>query len=236
MKNSFLIIKFIKRITNRFFWKSDQSSSYRINNKLVASWFDKTQSLVFTEEAAVKEESTIIPLIHQKITSDSSILDLGCGNGRYADALGNDIKEYLGVDISQNFVKNANLKYSDEKINFVFSPAHTFIQKNKFDVILMIGLLTYMNDDEIEKMISNCKKMLNPGGWIIVRNVCFNESVRKVYDDKWNIIKKLLRKPPYFIIRRPEKEFLRFFDSFQLNNELNIPDTTYRLYVFTLSE
>ena len=128
MKNSFLIIKFIKRITNRFFWKSDQSSSYRINNKLVASWFDKTQSLVFTEEAAVKEESTIIPLIHQKITSDSSILDLGCGNGRYADALGNDIKEYLGVDISQNFVKNANLKYSDEKLILCF-PAHTFIQK-----------------------------------------------------------------------------------------------------------
>ena len=155
MKNSYLTIKFIKTIINRLFWKSDQSSSYRINNKLVASWFDKTQSLVFSEEDAVKEESTIIPLIHQKITSDSSILDLGCGNGRYAEALRNDIRKYLGVDISQNFVKNANLKYSDEKISFVFSAAHTFYSKNKFDVILMIGLLTYMNDDEIEKMISN---------------------------------------------------------------------------------
>ena len=97
----------------------------------------------------------------------------------------------------------------------------------------MIGLLTYMNDDEIRKMVENCKEMLKAEGWIIVRNVYNVQSTRRVFDDKWNLIKKILRRPRYQIIRRPDQEILDFFSSFKLIDQMIIPETGYKIYIFS---
>ncbi|MCK9439671.1 MAG: class I SAM-dependent methyltransferase [Patescibacteria group bacterium] len=47
------------------------------------------------------------------IKTEDKVLDLGCGNGRFLDVLGND-KNYLGVDNSKNLIKFAREKYGDK--------------------------------------------------------------------------------------------------------------------------
>lgn len=232
-KNS-TFLRSLKKQIIRLTWRHDRHSFYRIDSDSVASWFDKTQSLVFSDEDAAKEESILIPLIKKIITSDSSVLDIGCGNGRYARALLPDIVEYVGTDISKGFIDSATTEFSDSKAVFIHSPAHKFIIEKKFDVILMIGLLTYMNDDEIVEMISNCHNMLKPGGRIIVRNVGSNESVRIFYGGYWNLKRILQKLPKYQIIRRPNAETLNFFSSFKMIHEQQIPNTGYKLNIFKL--
>ena len=119
----------LRKIINRLFWQADKASSYKINTELVASWFNEKQTLVFSEKGAVIEQSAIIPLIQKKITPDSAVLDMGCGNGRYAEILSKDIGEYVGVDISHNFIDNAKLEFNEHKFRFVFSPAHDFFKQ-----------------------------------------------------------------------------------------------------------
>ena len=41
----------------KIFWKNDTKNNFRINNKVVENWFDTTQSLVFDDVAAQKEEN-----------------------------------------------------------------------------------------------------------------------------------------------------------------------------------
>jgi len=47
------------------------------------------------------------------ILPDKKILDLGCGNGRFLEILGDD-KNYLGVDNSKNLINFAREKYGDK--------------------------------------------------------------------------------------------------------------------------
>ena len=69
-----------------------------------------------TSRAQAKEQELEMLMEKGMLTPDSSVLDVGCGPGRYAVLLGARAKEVLGVDISERMlaiaaenVKNAGL-------------------------------------------------------------------------------------------------------------------------------
>ena len=214
-------------------WRTDQNREFKIKPESVKSYFDKTQSLVFGEDSARKEEEALLPFIN--INSDSKVLDLGCGNGRWAEILVDKCKQYVGVDFSNKFVQNAREKYKEYKtVKFICLPAQDYLVDEQYDLILVIGLITYMNDEEIIKLSANCKKMLNNGGRLILRNVtlCDNHCNRKVYNYKPNIINKWMGKTAYQVIRRSREEELSVFKNFRLLHEQQIKGTGYTFYVF----
>ena len=215
----------------KIFWRADKRYKYKISTKDVEQWFNKKQSLVFSEEDAKFEERAIKPFI--KSLSSVRVLDLGCGNGRWCEYLIPKCEIYIGVDISENFISSAKNRFNEQIATFICIPANQYKSSIKFDLILIIGLMTYMNDDEIIEMVNNCKKMLADDGRIIIRNVRLNKNInRMVYDDKWNLLKKLLRKPRYQIIRRNEKTDLDFFKEFDLVHKEDIKGTGSVFYVF----
>jgi len=225
-------MKLLRKIFN--YWEEDKGKSFRINSQVVEHWFDKTQSLVFSEESAKEEELIIKKLILND--SNTKILDLGCGDGRYAKIFLHNVKKYIGVDISNNFITKNKEHIKSSKLEFYHLAAHLFTYSEKFDYILMIGLLTYMNDDEINQMCHNCSKMLKEDGKIIVRNVVNNEEKRKYFDDKYFFLKHIFKSPRYQIIRRTEKEVVEVFTKeFKLLKTENIQNTAYRVYVWTKS-
>ncbi|NQU87007.1 MAG: class I SAM-dependent methyltransferase [Mariniphaga sp.] len=213
------------------FWKNDNNSSFRIDNTVVANWFNKTQSIVFSEKSAKKEEIVLRKLI--STNQNTKILDLGCGDGRYAKLYSHNISKYVGIDISETFIINDKELIKSNNIEFIHSAAHEFIYPDKFDYILLIGLITYMNDDEISQMCDNCVGMLNDQGKIILRNVVNTKNKRFYYDDKLFFIKYLFGNPRYQIIRRTEDQVIRLFNrNFKLLNTLNILDTGYNVLVW----
>ncbi len=217
----------------KIFWKNDTKNNFRINNKVVENWFDTTQSLVFDDVAAQKEEKILKKIV--KVNKNTKILDIGCGNGRYGKIFVPMISKYIGTDISNNFIKQNKLDFESNNAEFFHSPAHEFFYDDKFDYIFLIGLLTYMNDEEIISMTSNCSKMLKKDGELIIRNVVNKNSTRKFFDDKYFFIKHLFKSPRYQIIRRHEDEIASMISNdFKLLSTKKIEETSYKIYIWKL--
>jgi len=213
-------------------WKTDNDKQFEIKSSVIKDYFNKKADLVFTEDAAREEEKCLSKYLpHDK---QFDVLDLGCGNGRWASVLCERLDYYVGIDFSETFIHQAEQKFSDERIEFHCLPAQEYVIEHKFDIIFVVGLMTYMNDDQIELMASNIEKMLKPEGRIIVRNVTVDEntSSRKVYDRKLNFIEKLLGRKKYQLIRRTPSEEIKLFERFQLLDKGYIYNTGYIYYIF----
>ena len=88
-------------------------------------------------------------------------LDYACGPGTLVGLFSQT--KSIGVDISEKQIKFANKNYSHKgefKLvnNFDFSKI-----LNKFDVVTVLGLLEFLNEDEIIDLISKLIKHLNQG-------------------------------------------------------------------------
>ena len=136
------------------------------------------------------------------------------------------------ANLSKNFIKSAKNKFKLKNARFYYSNASKYLSDNIFDYIFIIGLITYLNDDEIRELSSNCAKMLNFKGKIILRSVSINDENcdRKVYKYHPNLFKRLLGKKGYQIIRRSTKQELILFDEFNLISKEKINGTGYNLY------
>jgi ubiquinone/menaquinone biosynthesis C-methylase UbiE len=97
-------------------WKSDKNKKFRINSEVVKNYFNKKQSLVFTDEKAKHEEKELLKVI--KLSPNANVLDLGCGDGRWANLLENKIQKYVGVDFSEVFVKKAKGNFDNRVFSF----------------------------------------------------------------------------------------------------------------------
>ena len=106
--------------------------------------------------------------------SNLNILDLGCGNGKNSlyiaeQGIGNSI---TGIDISETAIKYAQELVSGGKFikgsigeEFPFPDA-------SFDIILDITSSNSLNESERIIYLSECKRVLKPGGYLFLRTLC----------------------------------------------------------------
>ncbi len=139
-----------------------------------------------------QEETKILyPKLH--ISESSKILDLACGIGRWADALEIDVAEYCGVDFSQsliNLAKERNQKTYAEffcgslaDISNVLKEHH----KGKYNVILMLGILIYLNDSDLQSVLSQVENACEKNIVICIREpIAFQErlTLKNFYSDE----------------------------------------------------
>src|SRR5690606_23118341 len=75
--------------------------------------------------------------ILKKITSNSKILDVGCGKGHFTKEFALKNNKVLGVDYSQTAINYANKNFSNKKVKFEKKDASELIKlKEKYDVIV----------------------------------------------------------------------------------------------------
>lgn len=232
MKN---IKKKIKRIVynTRSYWSYDPDHKFHINNDEVKKYFNTAKTTPLSIESEKSEEQAIMSLI--KIRPGMKILDLGCGEGRWAKVLKNRDVKYVGVDFSDELINKARKKNIENNVEFISKPAQDFISDYKFDFIFIFGLITYMNDEDIRKLSRNCRVMLKNGGKLILRDVALNDEVadRRVYDDKHNLFKKVFFKEPrYQLIRRSTNIEEKLFKEFSLVHKQIIDGTNLIITIF----
>lgn len=116
----------------------------------VTMYQDDNPALV--EKRNKAEVSKLLPFL--KISPKSKILDLACGIGRWSDAIHTNVEEYCGIDFSEELIKIARKRQSDRKRNFYVGAVNNLLsvlienQKGKYNTILLIGILMYINDKD----------------------------------------------------------------------------------------
>lgn len=98
-----------------------------------------------------------------------SILDLGCGTGRFTHALADYFDaEVIGVDPSVKMLALAEEKRTDPRVRYVKAPAESVpLPDNSIDLIFMSMSFHHFNDRE--RATRECRRILRDDGFVFMR-------------------------------------------------------------------
>ena len=103
------------------------------------------------------ETTKILPKLN--LTKQSRVLDIGCGVGRWADALPEDIAYYLGVDFSADMIaiakqRNQRTQFYFENISAMECQAYCESHNlQKFTHVIISAMMLYINDEDVKKIM-----------------------------------------------------------------------------------
>ncbi len=156
------------------------------------------------------------------LTKDMDVLDLGCGTGRMALFFAKKCKHVTAIDFSANLLKIAanKIKSMDlDNIKLIQQSIANFHSNHKFDIIFIGGVLSFLNDIDVENVVRNIKDMLKENGKLIIR-----DSLR--WRKRCVLKEKFINnfKDDYSIIYRTIGEIKRVFkkNTFYLNSESSL--------------
>lgn len=131
-------------------------------------------------KAYMKEFQRIEPFLPK----NPKILEIGCGNGFFLEALRKKgIKDLFGVEASSKMVSEATPYFKNRIIKDVFKQKQ--FPDNNFDAVLCFHTLDHIVDPN--RFIKLVKKVLKPGGFIlfVVHNT--DSIFAKLFGEKWPI-------------------------------------------------
>ncbi len=191
----------------------------------ISNWIDKLfrRSMRLRFEKVIKE---VAPY------EDTTVLDVGCGTGRYSMALAlKGIKKALGVDFAQNMIEEANRLARQLKIDHICRFVRAdFMQMNleeTFDHVFAMGVFDYIADP-----VPLVKKMLRCAGRKVM--ISFPTSggiIQRLRKFKFEKIKKC---PVFFYSEAYVKQIARQAGAKQFTIEKMAKD--YFLTVFLATE
>ncbi|MDJ0927415.1 MAG: class I SAM-dependent methyltransferase [Gammaproteobacteria bacterium] len=151
------------------------------------------------------------------ITIGARVLDIGCGAGRLASFFESHSAEYLGIDYSDALIEIAEKNFSnpEEHIRFqVLSvdelEPEVLIVKPPFDLILVTGLIAYLNEDSTGHLFTQLAKLGSPSAAIYLREPISLMQHRLTLKDHFS--EELQQE--YNAIYRTETELTAYFERY----------------------
>ena len=140
-----------------------------------------TTTMYQTEELARRrdqwEKAAIAPLLG--VSSESRILDIGCGTGRWAEAVASGSQAYLGVDFCPAYVavceavlRTARLppdKYRAQYLRAQDVGETSLDLAPPFTHIIIAGVLTFLNDDDVLALMQRLPRICTPRATLYLR-------------------------------------------------------------------
>lgn len=129
----------------------------------VKRFFDKPH-LYLHKDSGVFIRALIVRRLLGEL-SHSRILDLGCGDGRISLQYISQTNQITLVDLSDAMLKIARQNTPETlktNVNYINTDLHTFESRDKFDVVICIGVLAHVVS--IEDTVAKVAGFLKPGG------------------------------------------------------------------------
>lgn len=142
-------------------------SIYSHGKSRFQNWIDAT----FRWDMYARYEYT---LKHAEPIAGRTLLDVGCGTGRYAlEFARRGAKQVTGIDIAANMIAICEQRAREERLErcceFVVGDLLAFSRETKFDVVIGIGLFDYIREPlpVLSKMaqVADCAIMSLPRLW-----------------------------------------------------------------------
>ncbi len=131
----------------------------------------------------------------------STVLELGCGNGRWLEFFAPLSDRVVGVDISAAILRHARIRLQRKRLSnveLIQDDACQFHQRMQYSLIYLSSLLLYLTDAEFASLLSGLQEMLEPGGILLCR-------------DSLSTNERFERNNGYFAIYRNRQEFTGIF-------------------------
>jgi SAM-dependent methyltransferase len=134
------------------------------------------------------ERGFALPLLD--LSEHSSVLDVACGIGRWAESVLPITTEYVGIDLSGELLAAARARYEHAGAQFVQLAADELSlaalgRSRGFDRMLVAGLLLYLNDDAAERLLAALVAVAQPTCRIYLREPLATEH-RLTLRDYWS--------------------------------------------------
>ena len=193
----------------------DNRASKEVENILSITMYQDSDVV----EKRHKDESKIV--LEKLDVTNKKILEIGCGIGRWAEVFEDKCDSYLGIDYFKNLIEIANKTYDYDNCYFQeMSATDLKIDELKlsppFDIILIIGVLIYLNDEDIKQMMEEINKVSDENTIVYVRETISYMDTRLTLKDFYS--EDLDEE--YNAIYRTENELLEYFNCLKNNNEI----------------
>ena len=189
------------------------------NPYAVTMYQDEHPELV--KERNDAEIRKIKPLL--RLDKNSRVLDVACGIGRWSDAITEEIEEYCGIDFCSEFIELAKKRNKKENHHFYnagsvdIKKCMDFQKKGKFNRVLVVGALMYLNDADVEKTIEQIEDICDSDAIICIREPI---GIGERLTLKEQFSEEL--KDTYNAIYRTKEELERIFEKKLLNKNFTI--------------
>lgn len=193
--------------TKQFFKK--RAEKYNQDNPYgVTMYQDNNQQLVI--ERNNSEIGKLLPKLN--ISEKSKVLDVACGVGRWADTLPDSVCEYCGVDFSEELIEIANQRNTRSNFSFYVGSAVDIKSvlksngKGKCNVILAVGILMYLNDQDVMQVLQSIANICEEHAVICIREPIGLQNrltLKEFYSEELH--------DNYNAIYRTKEEFTNFF-------------------------
>jgi len=102
-----------------------------------------------------------------KYKPGQKILDIGCGSSDILNLFPGDV-DYLGIDISPKYIEKAKIDFPNQ--NFIcsdFCSDLNDVPNESFDLVMAIGVIHHLNDDQAALLHDFAFRKLRPNGRLI---------------------------------------------------------------------
>ena len=136
----------------------------------------------FRHECEVRTFSRLVQV------QDRSLLELGCGSGRWGLALAPQLERYHGVDMSPAQVEIARAALP-ANATVSCSDVRAFETNDRFDIVYLSGLIQYLAEEDALALLRSVGGWLKPGGLVVSRDsVCEKGPTRHHQQDGYECI------------------------------------------------
>lgn len=115
------------------------------------------------------------------VTSDTKLLDMGCGIGRLLTALAPEIRAAVGIDVSAEMVKAARRRCEQyDNVTVIKGDGHGLagVDDAAFDVAVALDSFPYLRQsgyELVESFFAEVARVLEPGGKFVILNYSYSD-------------------------------------------------------------
>nr|WP_295162401.1 class I SAM-dependent methyltransferase [uncultured Methanobrevibacter sp.] len=162
-------------------------------------------------------------LFHEHIdVTGKKVLEVGCGIGRWVEALHDKCESYLGIDYTEDLIKIAEETYDYDNCKFQVMSAtdideDALLIEPPFDVIIFSGVLMYINDEDIKLVFEELNRVGSDDKKLFIMEPVSHIESRLTLKDFYSEGLEA----DYNAIYRTEDEYMELFKGLNYNNVIS---------------
>lgn len=138
-------------------------------NKYAASW---DNDMITNDEIINKILDDV------NVKENINVLDVATGTGVLIPYyLNRNVREVIGVDLSDKMIEIAKSKFNDHRVKFVCNDVNNLLCDNYFDCIVIYNAFPHFDNEE--ELIKNLSKMLKENGRLVIAHGASRDKINE---------------------------------------------------------